>query len=355
MSKIIKRFIEYLKSLRGNNFPTAPKVIESGEESMGAWFYLRDLLDRMDDYERCAKMMKRGDAEAYNLYSRIGACVVPSTSAFYADELPGQWRDGLRPAFGCLALAGPGPENDDLCPAEFVYFRKVRQLPNVQRSAGVLYEFTLMWSIDQKIPHFGKCYVSLDKNGVIKLLKENRKVSQNLPKGGQIKHTKWVYPKEFEGMPNVKESTLEKTVSDIFIFAANATTYGQSGFLVRAERNGIMTSFAIDMLRTPYFFKDRDSNITDDNGRKKKIFHIVRTHARTRADGSTGYVKSHFRGLRKFPWMGYQVTVSMSGYHHPDLNEFAATSFENEEGKRMPKNAMDSKKLGASLAERFAA
>jgi hypothetical protein len=62
--------------------------------------------------------------------------------------------------------------------------------------------------------------------------------------------------------------------------------------------------------------------VVNENGRRKRIFHIVRTHKRTLSDGSERFVKSHFRGMRKFKWNGYDVVVSVPGKHHGELIDF---------------------------------
>lgn len=80
---------------------------------------------------------------------------------------------------------------------------------------------------------------------------------------------------------------------------------------VRCERDGEVARFGIDLLRTPYFFKDREAV---DGKRKKKIFHIVRAHKRN-TKGKIKYVRSHFRGQRKFTWAGCKVELIMPGKH----------------------------------------
>jgi len=88
--------------------------------------------------------------------------------------------------------------------------------------------------------------------------------------------------------------------------------------------NGHLTAvFCIDMLRTPYFFADRDIEY-----KGSKIFHIVRAHRRVGAGGNETFVKSHFRGLREFVWNGYSVRITLAGKHHADLLDANFGSYE---------------------------
>ena len=107
---------------------------------------------------------------------------------------------------------------------------------------------------------------------------------------------------------------------DIHSFVQNAFGFlihwhdtSSSGLQVRASKGYVSLKFHIDMLRTPYFFKDRNITV-NHNGRKKRIFHIVRTHKR-----GDKYIKSHFRGLRKFKWHNYDIVISMPGKHHDNM------------------------------------
>jgi hypothetical protein len=87
-----------------------------------------------------------------------------------------------------------------------------------------------------------------------------------------------------------------------------------AGLRVLATKGHITAAFGINLLRTPYFFKDREVTI-GPTGSKRRIFHIVRTHARTRGD-TTSRVRSHFRGERKFRWNGYDIQINVPGTHH---------------------------------------
>ena len=109
---------------------------------------------------------------------------------------------------------------------------------------------------------------------------------------------------------------------EVFRFAFNSYFWiAESGLSIRVRKRHDVATFAIDMLRTPYFFADREKTV-NQNGKTKRIFHIVRTFRRS--DGTV--VKSHFRGLRKFVWNGYDVSISLGEKHHAMLLDFDGAS-----------------------------
>ena len=116
---------------------------------------------------------------------------------------------------------------------------------------------------------------------------------------------------------------------------------------IRAQKGSIPCIFSVDLLRTPYFFKDRDTKV-NVNGVKKRIFHIVRTHKRKFKNGREIFVKSHFRGLRHFRWNDYNVTITMPGFHHRSLQEFGAAGHVME-GDAVPSGFADSRQTGKIL------
>ena len=106
--------------------------------------------------------------------------------------------------------------------------------------------------------------------------------------------------------------------------------------------------FNIEMTRTPYFFKNRSKTVSV-NGSTRKIFHITRAHKRIGAGGRETFVKSHFRGERKFMWKGYDVQITMPGLHHKPIQEFSAPARFGD-GRRK-KGEMYLDELGSRLRE----
>lgn len=129
---------------------------------------------------------------------------------------------------------------------------------------------------------------------------------------------------EYRRKHNEAADTIEQYISWMFCTAAQLFAATDSaGLQVRASKGGITSTFSIDMLRTAYFFRDRD--LKDEGGRR--IFHIVRTHPR---------VRSHFRGARDFTWHGYQIHISVPGLHHWTASSFDVGAYEVEPDTRVP-------------------
>lgn len=147
------------------------------------------------------------------------------------------------------------------------------------------------------------------------------------------------------------EPTIEKYADFLFRIIAGAIENSQGGFQVRVRDQRIAAIFNIDMLRTPYFFKGRDKTI-NENGNSKRIFHIVGAHARRLAGGRTKYIKTHFRGERRFTWNGYRVTVSVPGLHHPIWAELEAETAYPED-ITPSEGSMSFKQLGKLVGEFF--
>lgn len=162
----------------------------------------------------------------------------------------------------------------------------------------------------------------------------------------------WDYPRSikmlYEDRKLPEDETIEEYAANMFWLAATPYEDVLSGVRVQAAKGGVVAAFSIDLLRTPYFFKDREW-VANEKGSRKRIFHIVRTHERKAKDG-VRYVKSHFRGSRNFKWNGYDITITMPGKHHPDLLQWDVAATQFEDTKAVPKGWMGSKELGAALS-----
>ncbi len=120
------------------------------------------------------------------------------------------------------------------------------------------------------------------------------------------------------GAPFAPEDVLRRT----FIEAALMYEHAALGSMVRVnvEKGSLNAVFGVEIKRTSYFFKDREITLNAD-GKTAKIFHIVRPHQRKTKHG-TADVTLHFRGLRKFEWAGYQVSITIPGRDHFHVPEF---------------------------------
>lgn len=316
-------------------------------ENAGRWYLLRDIFERLDTYLHFIKYVKTNDPEAYATHYKIGGLVSPHDTEYLVNELPPSWRHGNRPSFGMImVMPGSNEEEDTISPA-FGYFLKTRLKPRYMWTNADQYDCTIFYADAAKPDGIGvplSFRVSVTDEGTVTLLKEFQGYEQTVRskcrnQRGQvftIAHNAWRYPKllrwGFKDFKNKKchpwgGDGIEGWAERAFMWVVNVTDGTNSGLLVRCKKDGVTVAFGVDLLRTPYFFKDRELYV-NHNGRKKPIFHIVRTHKRISKGGSETFVKSHFRGLRRFMWNGFDVTVSMPGLHHSETRMFTAAGQE---------------------------
>lgn len=287
------------------------------------------------------------------------------------------WKAGLRvpdyfnlkrPSFGCIAY-GTDPvteeyeqqqseawrkraklKNARLFVPRFMYFVKYdRPPPTVEMvSDGDVYSVTLWWDRpNDPDPRFAKhkgvptefCVFVGDDGRTIRALRvlsttrRAIKASKTTPwerktdrKGERgvfvVPDRRWKIPDEFERWG--AKLGVDGSLFLAHMFCDVAMMYEHSNLSmirVSVHKGDLAATFNVDARRMPYFFQDRDSQLTVA-GAKKRIFHIVKPHSRETAKG-TSNVKMHFRGLREFEWAGYRVSVTVPGLDHfmlPDFN-----------------------------------
>lgn len=296
-------------------------------ESM-SHYYFDHLLRDLDHYFDSLRRMRRCDPDAYAFYRRVGAQVAPHRAlCMQLFKLPPSWRDGsARPSEGMVHFA----EDDDRDPHTvyivFGSFKKVKQPADCEPCKDDIFECTCYYR-HRKILH-GKMlaatfYVGVDSDGNVRQLRQRMSRRVKVPRSKKclrrhrnqsraLTKTEWTLP---DWMTEARGEKGLPAPSLFCSIASGATHLGSDGFQVRVRKDDLVARFNISLLRTPYFFKNREKTVTE-SGQTKPIFHIVRAHRRVRADGSAGYVKTHFRGVRRFDWQGYRVVISMPGLHH---------------------------------------
>lgn len=322
----------------------APKVAPGADsEQAGHWYFKRDILDQLDRYMVIAGRIKKTDPEGYALYRHIGAVIPPEECGCVKFALPARWRvQKTRPSF--CSVAFPDSETDkNMFRIKFAYARKISRLPfDVEPTNGTAYEVVLFYNRIEDDSYWGRFsarfYVAIDSECTITPLRQihisNQTIRHKNGDTSNIRHKSWGFGPFMDG-PNAIGMEHFKAPAEraSFIFCMVAGFYEQSMSACRvyATKSGVTACFDIDVTRTPYFFKDRDDVFV--GGQKKKIFHIVRTHPRTNKDGTTTYIKSHFRGVRRFQWNGYDILISMPGKHGVDVLEadFGATYCDDED------------------------
>ncbi len=133
----------------------------------------------------------------------------------------------------------------------------------------------------------------------------------------------------------------------VFVRYMNTYYQGSNGVRVAVSKGRQTAIFTIDMLRSPYFFSDREPVII--NGVQKRIFHYVKPHTRTYPNGTTTKIKSHFRGLSKFDWLGYKVSITVPGKTALDILTFDPAAYNAEDVGGLP-GFINERQLAKELA-----
>lgn len=314
-------------------------------EESGQWYHLSDLLDRLEDYFSFIAQMKDGHKDAYQLYSRVGGYVIPRETYQRASGLEVNWKDPDLPAFGCIHIADTSHDDTgDKCSPEFMYFRKVHRPAHTQASNGVVYEFTIFYAGGRGgvkgVPL--TCHVAIE-GGTPKLLRERVSRRHNV-KSGYFTSWSWAWPPAARVAAGEWNEPPEDAVPRALSWTINTVMSASAGMQVRVSKEKLSALFTIDMLQTPRIFRDRDM-VVNENGRRKRIFHIVRGHKRRLAGGDVN-VKTHFRGERKFNWGDYRVVISMPGLHHAHSVSFSAAGRDDSDPDE---GYVSSKRLGKAI------
>ncbi len=313
-----------------------------GVEESGQWYFKRNILDQLDEYHLCIKRMKKTDPDGFKMYSRVGATVV-SPKTMMQQFLSPVWKDPEnRPSFGAVAILCE-PDKDDWYGMKFGYFRRIDKVPvtvEPSSSHNQVYEIVVFHTRVDDTTRWGRIssnfFVEVAPNAQIRALRSVVSRKQTIHHkdraGGNtvLFHRKWAYSAFLDNDDH--PGTPQKKAAALFAIIATGYEHASMGLRISATRRGVTAMFGVDLLRTPYFFDDREATYTD-KGAKKRIFHIVRTHPRTLADGRVIPVKSHFRGEREFDWNGHRVIISMPGHHHAPLTDYrgGAHIFEADE------------------------
>lgn len=329
----IKTLVLLVFGFRPNHRDDRPnkKRHESRVENCIRTNSLRGLLDDLDNYMTIMHQLKVVDRDAYDLFSQIGAAVGGADLSLLSPDHYGLTDDFLRqpPSFGFLYLSHGDDEN--CVPA--IYFSKFRWRSCVEPFDGPIYELCVYINNRKKLRGIYWCHVGIANDGKIKLLKERIQKTVRLPKNkGSFVRTEWSIPTWIELFcKDGRWDNPDQWAAGAFTLAANHTVNYRDGFRVSVSNGRVRGAFRIDLLRTPYFFRDRDLTVTQ-NGHRRKIFHIVRTHSRN-VNGKERFVKSHFRGERRFQWNGFNVLITMPGLHHAEISDFTCGLLDSDDVK----------------------
>ena len=247
---------------------------------------------------------------------------------------------------------------------KFMYYTKFSNPPpEIQpMSGGDIYMMTIWWDrafdpkIKQKygVPQEFGIFVSRDGKQVVALRKIDTEMlhiySKRKREHFYVPKRAWHLPSEFETWAKENGKDPQTFLTDLFIDSVLTTELAQYSMVRIAATKGDMTAvFSVNIHRMGYFFQDRDIHL-NESGSRKRIFHIVRAH--TRKDGSV--VPFHFRGERDFSWAGYQISISIPGRDHININDInigAADDYWVENRKKYLGNEQFGKKLSDMIKE----
>ena len=324
INRLVKSFVNLIKNQARRWLPQKPPppVVATITRSDASHYSLKDLLTQLPKYRKTVVMLKKFDADAYALYSKVGGVIVSDALQVRSHQLEPIWKT-RRPTFSFVHFERADQDEDKIAVAA-MYITKTKRVTGVQLMVGDTYECHVFYGAKEASETFNCVYyINITPHGEIVPLRQL--ISKRNDNHRHIPPQKvWDYPTPIKDIAKENDwpSTQAFMVS-IFCLVANFTVGGVDGFMVSARKGGVACRFYIDMLRTPYFFKDREK-VKTATGKTKRIFHIVRPHAR-----GNKFIKTHFRGVRRFLWQGYDVTVSMPGFHHTSIEDFTATTEQN--------------------------
>lgn len=340
--QIIERIARIVFELFKPPQHTLPRIAERVEDDAEDWGHFRhlgDVLRRLDEYFEIMRKIKLDDPDAYSLYRQVGGQILPArTLASHLELEPFVSDDRKLPAFFMATyLVEDNGRADEWVYAKAAYFQKMSFAEGVARHQGTLYRCVIYYSDSKDSSlHFPSEYYIDVYNGGIKVLKQKISVWQPLPNGGGIHRPDWCYPRMLSeclseyNNKHKKAISMDEMASSTFTWAVNSVVMASAAARVKVTKGSMCAVLNVDMLRTPEFFADRDM-VVGETGARKRIFHIVRTHARKTARGIQ-YVKSHFRGSRKFMWNGYGVEITMPGKHGINPMEIDIAAHDGAEG-----------------------
>ncbi len=366
--EFLRKMIEWLRRRLFRPLPKPPprragnnaKTSIINREDEGAFFYLRDILEQLPRCQKMLKRIRRIDPEAYDYHRRVGARVLPDKMLISNSQLSQEFLN-KRPSMGMVyqlfADSEKNAKTKDHIPSSFQYFQKMKSVEGLAPTRGTIYKMALVHD-DGKRVIGGVIYFEVSKNGDVRSVKKKQPQDQFIPGSGgvvihhcPIRHSRcleeiWNDNKEESGA-----DTLEEYARNCFISLANefANAATEEELQVRCRRNNVVSLFNVSTKRTPYFFKDRETTLAVD-GKRKRIFHIVRAHTRDLSGGRMSDVKEHYRGERRFTWGGHEVTITVPGLHHSSINNFSLSAHEFDK-LHIPKDWLTPAQLGARLSD----
>lgn len=298
-------------------------------------WHLMDLLNSLDQNHARFKLrycnyswISRGDWRGLRA---VGAHVLPPESRYFPNpersdvySIPSQWSDRKLP--NCMHIGWRDlvvQDDSDVTPCRAIWAIRQpkgdRSLWRVEKTPGELYTTGFVYDIDgQEFSLAG--YVSLDFQSreiyVPKLLMDK---SVRLPRGGIYCRKEWAVPREMgeqaykahQDKYDSQEDAASRMLAACFCALYEAWHCRDEYYQVSTRKNKSRITFCISGGEQKFFFKDRDKTAIASDGKRKRIVHFVREHRRSNGQ----MVKEHLRGIRRFIWHGYEISIIIPQFH----------------------------------------
>lgn len=343
------------------------KSFETSGSEIGTWKTFGDLLEQLDSYFYYLNELKKNDIDSYNIFSKIGGRVLPSEVLMNTTVLPEIWKTKNKPSNGMIFLDSHFEEKDDKISPKLLYFQKIDKTPYAQLHNGQIYNLTMYYAdrnLKKKIRYPASFYVNIDDQANVSAVKTlsikyktitSKKKHQNF----RVPYQAWGFDPMIEEFAktrtrNGKSQDPMEALQFLFYLTASSSTYANDGIRINVVKNGTVGVFNVPMTRTAYFFKDREK-VVNENGRTRRIFHVTSSHFRTLSNGKQIPIRLHFKGLRKFTWNGYEITITVDGLHHKSLLDMDLGFVEVTDDEKKSKEYIESKDVGKMLKKHILA
>lgn len=237
------------------------------------------------------------------------------------------------PAIGCVALNSAN--NETFIGLKSVLYVKQQNLPwDYEQIKGITYLIGYCYEAKGKVLYVSM-YVVLDYNGFVRIPKIFRTIEHTIRKGNKISAS-WfqnTYARQ-EVVINHKHdqsfktyALAEKSMAGWVCWVLNVSIERDFNYSVIVKKNNRRVCFSLQGQNIVKFFRNRFKVETTKTGRRKTIFHSVKSFVRK----SGAVVKMHVRGVTKFIWGDYNVSIFVPGYHGQGLTEVGIASVQIKE------------------------
>ena len=374
----------------------------SGVEEAGTFYFRGSLLNDLPKYFRSLRRLRGADPSTYDLISTVGMSLIPKRMVGILCDVPAYWRDPKqRPAFGAASFAEHMADTDEDNTLRLIYFKRLEVPPaDIEPTNSETYEVGTYFDDENteaqkkhRAPKWMRkhgfavnYFVGVDDHGNAKLLKQlqirhqhihyrgNQSSSSNRgphshTNGSHTRRMKfteaipvklWDYPEFLRSWYRDKDERNRQATDEemafffarLFTLTASFCNANDTGVRISVKgSDGLAASFALDMKRSAYFFKDRDVVLTPE-GKRARIFHVRRPHLATLKSGKTIARKMSFPGLRRFSWAGYEVHITVPGLHHKPLLQLMPDLMDYEAARAMGhKDLVRTKVFGEMLSK----